>query len=163
MLFGRAQRMEGGAPLLRAGSNGGDVGGDYAFAKYNKKIELLEYNDAEWTVLKLGADPEWSRAETDYLFDLCRQFDLRFVVIADRYNFVPPALPAADAAQGAGPAPPAAEPKQRSVHELKARYFGIARRLVQSRADAAEEIARHPVMATPVRPATRNHSLSIKV
>jgi hypothetical protein len=30
--------MEGGAPLLRAGSNGGDVGGDYAFAKYNKKI-----------------------------------------------------------------------------------------------------------------------------
>ncbi len=30
--------MEGGAPLLKAGSNGGDVGGDYAFAKYNKQI-----------------------------------------------------------------------------------------------------------------------------
>ena len=139
--------MEGGAPLLRAGSNGGDVGGDYAFAKYNKKIELLEYNDTEWTVLKLGADPDWSRAETDYLFSLCRQFDLRFVVIADRYNYVPPAAPADGGAAAVAP-----QPRQRSVHELKARYFGIARRLVQSRADAPEEIARHPVIATPVRP-----------
>ena len=24
--------------MLKPGSNGGDVGGDYAFAKYNKKI-----------------------------------------------------------------------------------------------------------------------------
>ena len=141
-----SQRREGGAPLLRAGSNGGDVGGDSAFAKYNKKIELFEYNDVEWNVLKLGADPDWSRAETDYLFQLCRQYDLRFVVIADRYSFEAPPPPA----DGAGALPPL-PPKTRTVHELKARYFGIARRLVASRADSAEEVARHPVIATAVR------------
>ena len=30
--------MEGGAPMVRPGSNGGDANGDYAFVKYNKKI-----------------------------------------------------------------------------------------------------------------------------
>ena len=30
--------MEAGAPMVRPGSNGGDLNGDYAFSKYNKKI-----------------------------------------------------------------------------------------------------------------------------
>jgi DNA methyltransferase 1-associated protein 1 len=41
----------------------------------------------------------WSREETDNLFDLCEQFDLRFIIIADR--FTPP----------------------RTVEELKGRYY----------------------------------------
>lgn len=32
----------------------------------------------------IGTD--WSREETDHLFDLCEQFSLRFIVIADRYG-----------------------------------------------------------------------------
>lgn len=28
----------------------------------------------------------WTREETDYLFDLCRSYNLRFPIIADRYN-----------------------------------------------------------------------------
>lgn len=28
----------------------------------------------------------WTKEETDYLLDLLEQFDLRFVVVADRYN-----------------------------------------------------------------------------
>lgn len=31
-------------------------------------------------------DDAWTKAETDHLFDLARRFDLRFVVIHDRYD-----------------------------------------------------------------------------
>lgn len=41
----------------------------------------------------------WNKEETDQLFDLCERFDLRFVVIADRF------------------------PTSRSVEELKNRYY----------------------------------------
>jgi DNA methyltransferase 1-associated protein 1 len=41
----------------------------------------------------------WTKEETDQLFDLCERFDLRFVVIADRFT------------------------SSRSVEELKDRYY----------------------------------------
>lgn len=47
----------------------------------------------------------WKREETDHLFDLCRRFDLRFIVIHDRW----------DAARFPG----------RSVEDLKERYYDI--------------------------------------
>jgi hypothetical protein len=28
----------------------------------------------------------WTKEETDYLLDMLEQYDLRFVVVADRYN-----------------------------------------------------------------------------
>ena len=46
---------------------------------------VYRYNDDEWNNV-LVKDPDWTREETDYLLDLCAQFDLRFIVIADRYN-----------------------------------------------------------------------------
>lgn len=48
-------------------------------------MPVFLYDDEEWESL-IEADPGWSRAETDYLLDLCRRFDLRFLVIADRYQ-----------------------------------------------------------------------------
>lgn len=41
----------------------------------------------------------WTKEETDQLFDLCERFDLRFIVIADRF------------------------PSSRTVEELKDRYY----------------------------------------
>lgn len=41
----------------------------------------------------------WTKEETNELFDLCGRFDLRFVVIADRF------------------------PSSRTVEELKDRYY----------------------------------------
>lgn len=41
----------------------------------------------------------WTKEETDQLFDLCERFDLRFVVIADKF------------------------PSSRTVEELKNRYY----------------------------------------
>ncbi|KAF3219716.1 swr complex subunit [Orbilia oligospora] len=82
---------------LQETSGGGGVDGDqegggqqtlpldYQFAKFNIKINLLEYSDAEYdAVLK---DDDWSRQETDYLFRLIKEYDLRWVVIADRFEF----------------------------------------------------------------------------
>lgn len=31
-------------------------------------------------------DDGWTKVETDHLFDLCKRFDLRFVVVHDRYD-----------------------------------------------------------------------------
>ena len=114
--------------------------------------ELYEYNDAEWDALGFGRDASWSREETDYLFSLCSQYDLRFPVIADRYCWA-----------GAAPPLPGVEPAARGVHELKARYYGIAHALIRSRTDSPEEVAhkeliRHPYAAA--EEAERRETLS---
>lgn len=46
---------------------------------------VYNYNDEEWNHV-VPRDPDWQRAETDYLMDLCQCLDLRFLVIADRYD-----------------------------------------------------------------------------
>jgi DNA methyltransferase 1-associated protein 1 len=33
------------------------------------------------------ADPEWTKEETDYLFNLIREYDSRFYIVKDRYDF----------------------------------------------------------------------------
>ena len=32
-------------------------------------------------------DPEWTKEETDYLFNLIREYDSRFYIVNDRYDF----------------------------------------------------------------------------
>lgn len=32
-------------------------------------------------------DKEWTKEETDYLFEFVKEYDLRWPVIADRYDF----------------------------------------------------------------------------
>ena len=34
------------------------------------------------------ADKDWTKEETDYLFDLVKEYDLRWHVISDRYDYV---------------------------------------------------------------------------
>lgn len=46
---------------------------------------MYKYNDEEWNNV-IAKDPDWSREETDYLLDLCELYDLRFIIIADRYE-----------------------------------------------------------------------------
>ena len=33
------------------------------------------------------SDKSWSLHETNYLFDMLRSYDLRFIVVADRYDY----------------------------------------------------------------------------
>ncbi|QDZ20166.1 SWR1-complex protein [Chloropicon primus] len=135
-LFKNAARADGlelyhwerihGAPEGKMGTMGAD--GEYVFSKYNKKIKLYRYDDEEYRTLFSG-DPSWSREETDYLMDMCERFDLRFVVIADRYNF------------NSG--------VTRRVEDLKDRYYSIARKLVISREGSEKAAAHDPIVKNP--------------
>ncbi|KAJ5320274.1 hypothetical protein PENANT_c010G11754 [Penicillium antarcticum] len=92
---------------------------EYAFAKYNIKPRLPKrYTDDEYARLLKSED--WSREETDYLVDLVTEYDIRWVVIADRYDYQPPmdTEPDANAIVSA---------KQfRTMEQMKARYYFIA-------------------------------------
>ncbi|CAN6655291.1 SWR1-complex protein 4 [Trichomonascus vanleenenianus] len=62
-----------------------DEDGDYAFAKYNTKVDVPEVKQEDYD--KKFKDEDWSFEETKYLFDLCREYDLRWLVVHDRYWF----------------------------------------------------------------------------
>jgi DNA methyltransferase 1-associated protein 1 len=51
------------------------------------QMMVYNYDEEEWTNV-VPADQDWSREETDYLISMCEQFDLRFLVIADRYEVI---------------------------------------------------------------------------
>lgn len=47
-------------------------------------VQVPVYSEQEYQVHL--HDDGWTKAETDHLFDLCKRFDLRFVVVHDRYD-----------------------------------------------------------------------------
>ncbi|KAJ1961356.1 swr complex subunit [Dipsacomyces acuminosporus] len=94
---------------------------DYFYARYNAKTKPCRYTDEEYTDCIAALDANWTRVETEYLLSLCEEFDLRFVVIHDRYYSHPDC------------------PKQevvadRTLEDLKDRYYSICRALTQHRA-----------------------------
>ncbi|CAO2826671.1 unnamed protein product [Amaranthus hypochondriacus] len=103
--------------------NGVPPTGDYPFAKYNKSVDIIKYTDEEYE--KYLTDPKWTKEETDTLFDLCERFDLRFVLIADRF------------------------PSNRTVEELKDRYYSVSRAILVARASSPAEVSFHPLIKEP--------------
>lgn len=80
----------------------------YRFARYNTVVDVPSWTDAEY---QLFENPEWTLDETRHLFDLARQFDLRWPVIYDRYE----------------------QEKSRTVEELKARYYEVCSALLRAK------------------------------
>lgn len=103
--------------------NGVPPTGDYQFAKYNKSVDIIKYTDEEYE--KYLIDSMWTKEETDQLFDMCERFDLRFIVIADRF------------------------PTSRTVEELKSRYYSASRAILIARAQSAADVAGHPLVKDP--------------
>ncbi|ESR57796.1 SWR1-complex protein 4 [Citrus sinensis] len=103
--------------------NGVPPTGDYSFAKYNKSVDVVKYTDEEYE--KYLTDPMWTKEETDQLFELCERFDLRFIVIADRF------------------------PSSRTVEELKDRYYGVSRAILIARAPSPTDVSGHPLVKDP--------------
>nr|CAB3460853.1 unnamed protein product [Digitaria exilis] len=109
---------------------------DEEYEKYliDPKVEVLKYTDEEYE--KYLIDPvarsseriiwsafqAWSREETDQLFELCERFDLRFIVIADRF------------------------PTARSVEDLKNRYYAASRSLLIHRAKSFDDVSTNPLV-----------------
>ncbi|RYP72521.1 hypothetical protein DL771_004161 [Monosporascus sp. 5C6A] len=104
---------------------------DSMFAKFNVKVDIPEYSDDQYKY-NLTSN-EWTKEETDYLFGLAREFDLRWPLIWDRYDYKP-SLPEgtsngdADAADPSTAMVPAS--KVRSMEEMKARYFEVAAKMM---------------------------------
>jgi hypothetical protein len=54
------------------------------------QVQIYRYDGEEWlnvisrdnTLVSMG----WTKEETDYLLDMLEQYDLRFMVVADRYD-----------------------------------------------------------------------------
>ena len=66
------------------------------------------------------SDENWSKAETDYLFELCKTYDLRFFIIHDRW----------DLSQTFAP-------KNRTIDELKDRYYKVVGQMQRLKAAAS--------------------------
>ncbi|ESO12570.1 hypothetical protein HELRODRAFT_62417 [Helobdella robusta] len=81
-----------------------DEGLEYPFVRFNKIIDVPTYSDLEYQQ-HLHSDA-WTRQETDHLFSLCKRFDLRFVIVHDRWNRE-------------------RYPHKRSIEDLKERYYAI--------------------------------------
>jgi DNA methyltransferase 1-associated protein 1 len=94
---------------------------DSTFAKYNVRVQTPKYDDEQYNT-KLRSE-EWSRDETDYLMKLVQEYDLRWPVIWDRYEYEPPA-PQMEVDAGEGAIVPV--PKVRTLEDMKARYYFIA-------------------------------------
>lgn len=59
---------------------------EYPFAKFNKQLNIVSYTINEYNTHLRTNQSKWSKAQTDHLFDLAKRFDLRFVVMADRWD-----------------------------------------------------------------------------
>uniref|UniRef100_A0A8D0GD76 DNA methyltransferase 1-associated protein 1 n=1 Tax=Sphenodon punctatus TaxID=8508 RepID=A0A8D0GD76_SPHPU len=95
-----------------------EEGKDYPFARFNKTVQVPVYSEQEYQMYL--HDDAWTKAETDHLFDLARRFDLRFVVIHDRYDHQ--------------------QFKKRSVEDLKERYYHICAKLANVRATPGSDL-----------------------
>lgn len=62
-----------------------DINEEYQFCRYNTQIDVPQITKEDYDAA--FQDSSWSFEETKYLFDLCREYDLRWVVIHDRYAF----------------------------------------------------------------------------
>lgn len=104
---------------------------EYPFAKYNKHAKVLRYDDEEWKTL-IQADEDWTKEETDYLLDLVENMDMRWFAIADSYEY-----------EHNGSV------KERSVDDIKGRYYSVARQLMVGREGGTTGIANHVLIKHP--------------
>ena len=99
-----------------------------AFADFNRNIPFPTYSKEELNVCNATCyvyhlkhfqkhkTDNWSLEETEYMMDLCKRFDCRFILVHDRYD---------DKLHG----------KDRSVEEIKDRYYKITAPMNQSKND----------------------------
>ncbi|PQE27608.1 SWR1-complex 4 protein [Rutstroemia sp. NJR-2017a BBW] len=98
-------------------------GEDSLFAKYNVPKKVYTYTDEQYED-KLKSD-EWTRHETDYLMEMVSEYDSRWNNIWDRYEYTPPEPENADSDAMI------VAPKERSMEDLKARFYFIQAKMME--------------------------------
>ena len=122
---------------------------DSAFAKYNVHVSVPRYTDEQYQQTLQHSD--WTKEETDYLMELAADFDLRWPLIWDRYEWTPPATNGSADADGDESKAIIPTAQTRSMEDLKGRYYEVAAKMmaihkpVQYMSQA--EYALHEVMA----------------
>ncbi|KAI0036777.1 hypothetical protein K488DRAFT_40369 [Vararia minispora EC-137] len=107
-----------------------DPNEDYPFVKYNVKGPIYNYTSEEY--VRLLEDSSWTKEETDYLFSLVKEFDSRFYVVSDRYDF------------------PGGRPRSMEWHcqDLKDRYYSVCRKLVRSRPWSGDDASKAQLLSS---------------
>ena len=47
---------------------------------------MIRYSNEEYDKVVKPLKSDWTKEETDEMFDLCERFSLRFIVVADRLS-----------------------------------------------------------------------------
>ncbi|CAK7262983.1 swr complex subunit [Sporothrix epigloea] len=102
---------------------------DSAFAKFNVRVVVPQYSDDQYAANLQHS--EWTKEETDYLMELVKDFDLRWPLIWDRYDYqvADPASAAADDTTAIVPAGQSIG-SSRTMEDLKVRYYEIAAKMM---------------------------------
>ena len=93
---------------------------DSYWAKYNVKVEKPQYTNEQYESHLKSED--WSKEETDYLVNLAVDFDLRWMVIADRFEYQPKENPKENEDSMAV----TLQARPRTQEDMKARYYDLA-------------------------------------
>ncbi|KAG4423017.1 hypothetical protein IFR04_003793 [Cadophora malorum] len=108
---GAAEQAEKPEPVLE----------DSTFAKFNVHVNTPQYTDEQYNLVLRSND--WTKDETDYLLGLVREYELRWPIIWDRYEYqVPIPQGEGESMEGVMVAPP----KVRTMEDMKARYYAVA-------------------------------------
>ncbi|KAI8725157.1 SWR1-complex protein 4 [Fusarium sp. LHS14.1] len=122
---------------------------DSAFAKYNVQVSVPQYSDGQYQQSLQHGD--WTKEETDYLLELARDFDLRWPLIWDRYEWNPPATNGEADADGDESKAIVPATRSRTLEDLKARYYEVASKMMAAQKPVQymtqPEFALHELMA----------------
>lgn len=91
---------------------------EYPFAKFNKQLQIPTYTINEYNTHLRTNPTKWNKQQTDHLFDLAKRFDVRFVIMADRWD---------------------KEHGTKTVEDLKERYYEVTGILAKLRGQTNPE------------------------
>lgn len=122
---------------------------DSPFAKYDVHVTVPQFSDDQYQQ-SLKSD-HWSKEETSYLMDLAQQYDLRWPVMWDRYEWNPPATNGVTDDDGDESKAIVPAVRDRTMEDLKARYYDVAAKVMALQKPvqymSQPEFALHELMA----------------
>ncbi|GAB0133281.1 hypothetical protein EsDP_00001693 [Epichloe bromicola] len=122
---------------------------DSTFAKFNVKVQVPQYSGDQYSVSLQNED--WTKEETDYLMEMASEFDLRWPIIWDRYEWTPSATNGETDADGDESKAVVPATRPRSMEDLKARYYEVAAKMMAAQKPVQymtqQEYALHELMA----------------
>ncbi|KAK2612360.1 swr complex subunit [Conoideocrella luteorostrata] len=122
---------------------------DSTFAKFNVKVQVPQYSEDQYSVSLQNDD--WTKEETDYLMEMASEFDLRWAIIWDRYEWTPSATNGETDVDGDESKAIVPTTRLRSMEDMKARYYEVAAKMMAAQKPVQnmtqQEYTLHELMA----------------